>query len=284
LVLITIIYKKGKPTLPVLFFAGMLFGLYEAYITKILWNPDWNLEAIRLGGVAVFTTITLILFWHVFFSFIIPIFIVENMFTKSSNILNLLPYKFKKLFINSKKYKILLLLFFISIGIIIGGQIQNPISVLISIISSILLFFITRFLWIRKIRDYKFEELLPNKKEFIFLCVLLILYYVMTFKGFRYEYLPNLQSQASIWLIYTITIIFFIKALNKSKKIQPTNDIILINYSNKRFLFYLTLFLIIGICSSLIAIYTSIIAIVLIWGLGGIFGIWLLISSIKKTL
>ena len=34
-------------------FAGAIFGLYEAYITKVLWDPSWAPElAYKVGGVA----------------------------------------------------------------------------------------------------------------------------------------------------------------------------------------------------------------------------------------
>ena len=38
LVLSYIVFRKCVPTLKNLFLAGALFGLYEAYITKVLWT------------------------------------------------------------------------------------------------------------------------------------------------------------------------------------------------------------------------------------------------------
>jgi hypothetical protein len=38
----TLIWRYGRPWLYALFPAGCLFGLYEAYITKVLWNPTWE--------------------------------------------------------------------------------------------------------------------------------------------------------------------------------------------------------------------------------------------------
>ncbi|MFO7944382.1 MAG: hypothetical protein R6U51_08825 [Anaerolineales bacterium] len=51
LVLAHLVYRSPQPHFPSLIFAGMLFGLYEAYLTKVLWDPPWG-EALIIGGVA----------------------------------------------------------------------------------------------------------------------------------------------------------------------------------------------------------------------------------------
>ena len=33
---------RGRPKLWLLFIGGVIFGLYEAYITKVLWIPTWG--------------------------------------------------------------------------------------------------------------------------------------------------------------------------------------------------------------------------------------------------
>src|SRR5512138_349608 len=76
--------RPGRVSFGALFLAGVLFGLYEGYITKVLWNPPWDAEAFRLGGVAVLSTLMLALFWHPFMAFIVPLFAGECLLTGSS--------------------------------------------------------------------------------------------------------------------------------------------------------------------------------------------------------
>ena len=74
-----------------LFLAGTLFGLYEAYMTKVLWSPPWDPDAIRIGGVAVMTSAMLVLFWHPFFSFLLPLFVADHLLLDSDRLQFSLP-------------------------------------------------------------------------------------------------------------------------------------------------------------------------------------------------
>ncbi|MCL5270473.1 MAG: hypothetical protein M1457_07980 [bacterium] len=67
----TIVYRWGRPTFFTLFFAGALFGLYEAYITKVLWNPTWTGDYHHLAGLVVEPTLMMTLFWHNWMAFIL---------------------------------------------------------------------------------------------------------------------------------------------------------------------------------------------------------------------
>ncbi len=52
ILLLTLIYRFGRPRFSLLVFAGMLLGLYEAWITKVLWQPPWGAALGLAGGVA----------------------------------------------------------------------------------------------------------------------------------------------------------------------------------------------------------------------------------------
>jgi hypothetical protein len=63
-----------------LYFFGMLFGLYEALITKVLWfgYPSSTGPTVSyFFGVAWSEFLTLVLFWHPVMSFVIPVFVYE---------------------------------------------------------------------------------------------------------------------------------------------------------------------------------------------------------------
>jgi len=68
--------RTKRTTLPHLYFWGLLFALYEAPITKVLWSgflgttgPGWGL----VSGVAIMEFMIIVLFWHPLMSFMMPI-------------------------------------------------------------------------------------------------------------------------------------------------------------------------------------------------------------------
>lgn len=73
LVLASIVYRFGRPRFETLYLAGVIFGLYEAYITKIIWNPDWESPPIQVGGISVLELLVVVFFWHPFMSFMMAV-------------------------------------------------------------------------------------------------------------------------------------------------------------------------------------------------------------------
>ena len=70
--------KKTSPRQ--LYFFGMLFGLYEALITKVLWfgyPASTGPMVSSFFGIAWGEFLTLVLFWHPVMSFLIPVFVYE---------------------------------------------------------------------------------------------------------------------------------------------------------------------------------------------------------------
>ena len=75
---VAFLWKKTSPRQ--LYFFGMLFGLYEALITKVLWFGYPGSTGPMVGyffGVAWGEFLTLVLFYHPIMSFVVPIFVYE---------------------------------------------------------------------------------------------------------------------------------------------------------------------------------------------------------------
>jgi hypothetical protein len=77
--------------LTVLFCAGAVFGLYEAYITKVIWDPTWGDRGLAIGGVYLSQTAMLVLYWHPFMAFLVPLLAGELLLCSSTEILDALP-------------------------------------------------------------------------------------------------------------------------------------------------------------------------------------------------
>jgi hypothetical protein len=75
---VAFLWKKTSPRQ--LYFFGMLFGLYEALITKVLWFGYPASTGPMVGyffGIAWGEFFTLVLFYHPIMSFLVPIFVYE---------------------------------------------------------------------------------------------------------------------------------------------------------------------------------------------------------------
>lgn len=77
---LAIAMRTKRTSLSQLYLFGVMFALYEAWITKVLWAGYMDTEGPSLGtslglGVAEFPV--LVLFWHPIMSFIVPILVFE---------------------------------------------------------------------------------------------------------------------------------------------------------------------------------------------------------------
>lgn len=96
LVLARIVFLAPRVRLPLLFTAGAILGLYEAYITKVLWDPTWGWRLWTVGGVHVFQTALLLLDAHPFMAFLLPLAVAEIFFTSSREIQAGLPSRLSR--------------------------------------------------------------------------------------------------------------------------------------------------------------------------------------------
>jgi hypothetical protein len=216
MILITLVYRFGQPTFPVLYFAGTLFGLYEAYITKILWNPSWE-EVFKIADVAVFEVIVLVLFWHAWMSFILPLIAADIWLLGSNEMLSLFPQQIRRFFATRKGWGVVAILG----GLFLTINLPAPGYALVSGLGVITVLGFFGWLWrkITKRHTYTFADLLPNKCEFIFLTALLLGIYLITGFTLRPEALPSLLGHLVIWTFYALSLIFLITALRYSRKV-----------------------------------------------------------------
>lgn len=83
-VLAGVVYRANRVNYATLYLAGILLGLYEAYVTKVLWAPIGDRPTVEIGGLFVFETLGLLFFWHSIVSFVLPVVVIEMVATSSS--------------------------------------------------------------------------------------------------------------------------------------------------------------------------------------------------------
>jgi hypothetical protein len=206
LVLATIVFWRGRPRFSALYFAGVLVGLYEAYMTKQIWSPDWDPHPMRLGGVAVLATAVLILWWHTFMAFIVPLLVGEIAIGDSRYVALSLPRRVRALLFG-KRRTVVLCVIAMAFGLLHSCSHQTlPTTghVLVSAAASAGVLFGLVWLWRRMTRGQGFTlpAVLPTRLQFVVLAVCLALQYVVFGIALRREFMPGLGPQASVWLLY----------------------------------------------------------------------------------
>lgn len=219
IVLLFIIKKylgNRKVLFRTLYFAGILFGLYEAYLTKVLWVGLTPAPSM-LFQIAWVDFIVLVFFWHPVMSFIIPALVFEGFMTKDSYLFNGLPKRLRKII----KSKVGIVIIFVLIGLFMSGNGINPTQVIASGILNalpiVLIYYLLRKKGVHQL--YTLEEILPNKKEIgICIGILAVMYIVMGL--FINGEVLNLYNQIAIWVLYIVFGLAFYMKLKGNKKVE----------------------------------------------------------------
>jgi len=276
-----VVLHFGKGKLYVLFPAGAIFGLYEAYITKVLWNPSWGEAIFKIGGVAVIETMVLVLFWHAFMSFILPLFLAETYLTSSREIVNGLPERLRSWYYSSKNsWKIYL--FALCFGFF---QATGSTSIEYSLGSGLgcsAVLILCVILWRRWVgQKYSMRDLLPGRLGGTIIGVLLVLDYVILGFLLRPEELPDFASQLSIWVLYLFFGVLLYFGLKKSRE-QEELMVEWEGYPSIRYMvslaFVFTFGSVIGVSTGL-SVYFALFA----WVLGISFGLWILNWTVRSV-
>jgi len=278
----TLVWRYGRPWFYALFPAGCLYGLYEAYITKVLWNPTWASEFPRVFGIALTETMVLVLFWHCFMSFIIPLLLAEAIFTSSSEIYSLLPpwaLRVVRVIKQKRLYYVLPVL---------GGVFQSTgaptvLDAALSGIMTTLFVVVLMVLWRRRVGvTYSMRDLLPDTRQFKINGVLLLAYYLITGVTMRPEEIPGLGAQATVWVLYLFFGALLYLGIKRSKTLEGNGLELHLNPSPVPLMFMgglISVGSVIGIVSGL-----NYISALLVWLIDILFGLYVLVQTIRGIL
>ena len=198
-----VVYRySGSLRLGSLYLAGALFGLYEAYLTKVVWAPTWDPIPVTAGGVFVFETASLVLLWHPLLSFVLPLLLVETLCTRSRLVLDGLPPRVRAALRDRRA---------VLGGVALVGGFQGAVypdagTALLSALGTSVVLVLAVVAWRRRVgaERYAAGELLPAGRELLAVGSLLAVLYVALGVGLRPEQLPGLGAQATVWGLYLV--------------------------------------------------------------------------------
>ncbi|MCX7029656.1 MAG: hypothetical protein NTU62_05995 [Spirochaetes bacterium] len=177
-----------------LFCAGAVFGLYEACITKVIWDPTWGEKGLAVGGVYLAQTAMLVLYWHPFMAFLVPLL------TSSTGVLDSVP-TFLGPAVRTPR---------VFIGVSKAVNSPTPLHALVSVLSSAAVPGLLVLLWLRapgadRRVGLTLSELLPDGRQGLVIGVLLAAYYVVTGFCIRPEAMPRtIVPHLTVWALYVL--------------------------------------------------------------------------------
>jgi hypothetical protein len=206
--------KFKKTSLSQLYCFGVIFALYESWITKVLWAGYMDSAGPGLGtlfGIGIPEFPVLVFFWHPIMSFILPILVFEVLTKKV-----LIGHEQILQKTSKKTIMIIIFLSLISTFIANGNQF-NSFSSNLSLIGTQLL--VMGLYYIS--RKIDLTIFIFSKIGFVILSIYLLLLYLVTFFFLSPDRIPN-----TVMPYISIIIIYFIALLPITK--SKTTDIQLV--------------------------------------------------------
>jgi len=274
LFLLSLALKSKKTSLAQLYLFGVIFALYESWITKVLWAGYMDQTGPTLStflGLAVAETPILVFFWHPIMSFIVPILAYQVL---TGQVLK----QHKQILTKSVKKTILLLITIIALSTFIANGNQfNPASALASIIGTLTI--ITLLYQGSKKSNIKTFYL--QKKGTVITYIYLILLYITTFFLLLPERIPTtIPPYITIAILYIIPIYL----IRKSKpQPQSLNKLTKDQYSKKDFALFAIIATISAGIASLVPV-PSMITLAITYGILSIIGMIIFVVVAYKNL
>jgi hypothetical protein len=281
LVLSSLIWRFGKPLFPVLYSAGFIFGLYEAYYTKVLWVPNWPTTSWdTVGGVHMLVVLVVVGFWHAFLAFILPLIIADTYLTKGGELYKNLPVLFKKIISSPLGIGCLVILF----GITSTFPMEVVLQVFSPLTSGLVLLFVL-FLWRKNFGKYRMEDLLPRGLALYLFSLLLLLCYFIGFVFISRENMPTtLIPHLTIWLLYLVAGLVLVAGLYKKRDLKNADSHHFQIFPWQKVLIIFATFIFVGVISFIfLPLQYRVIILILSWVPFGIIALVSIIYSMVKT-
>lgn len=223
--LAAVVFRFGKPGFWPLYSAGILYGMYEAYITKVVWvsfRPEGPFYS--LGGIALFETIICALFLHPLLAFVIPLLFTEMVLTRSNEVFHGLPLRLRQ---SIRAHPAI----WVSSLVSMFGLMQfiNSPSVSASLWSGAgngVVLGLAVWRWRRSGgTDYTLRELLPGPRGFKIFGWVLLVWYVFWGIAINPKNIPGvLHGQLTVWVLYAALLWIFHRSLLRSRLMPAVAD------------------------------------------------------------
>ncbi len=167
-----------------LYFWGMLFALYEAPLTKVLWAGYIGQEPIfgTLFGIAILEFLTLVFFWHPIFSFILPVLLLEAFLGAiNPETTTVIPTSHLTVIRNTDRNKLLLIILVILVSPFLPNNSgYDFFNTTVAAVGSVIIIALLLSLIIKKDKpEITTTALILGKKGLLATCIYLLMLYIL---------------------------------------------------------------------------------------------------------
>ncbi len=240
IILFNLAWKTRRIKMYQLYLLGVIFGLYESWITKVLWagyfdqngNPAWG----KFMGFAIAETLVLITFWHPIYSFILPLINFQMLtmpkdFDDKKRYFEGVAQPLEKWLIKNKKNKVIYGFLYIIGGLFLAHNIQFNLTMFYFAMSVNLLIIGIIYWILTRIKGFtSIRGIILGKIGTTLGLIYLALIYLITFTSWRPQYIPGVDTIFLTMMIYIIVFtLFFISRSTSSWDTSGDNARILEN-------------------------------------------------------
>ncbi len=222
-------FRFNRTSFEALYFLGVIFGLYEAWITKVIVVGYINLTPI-LGAffqIAIAEFLILVFFWHPIMSFMMPLLIYQVLSLSETRSDEYILSTHRVLL---KKNKSSLL--FVSILTIVGSAVlasyvnYDMLTALLSTISSIAVIVCLHAITKLTKSKYSIHDIKLNKLELTVVIIILVILYLIPFPLMRGEPLASPPTLLIITVVYLVATSLFIRSkVDLDTKTRPVDRV-----------------------------------------------------------
>jgi hypothetical protein len=242
--LLNLAVRYKRTSLRALYLWGVIFGLYESWITKVLW-AGYIGESPQIGtflGFAVGEFMVIGLFWHAVFSFIVPILVFEIIvFSINKDPSTVLSSHFPALLRRRRNIIVLYLVMLIGSLFITMGLAQNLSAISLAILGNgLLLAVLIHFT--RKRKSTSIHSLILGKTGMNITIIYLVGLYIITFLFLLPWRRASLETMLLTLSFYLVVINLITLSPRDKESTEPSQDSILnLNQVKKAFLVFVLL-------------------------------------------
>lgn len=262
-------FRLKRTSISDLYLLGVLFGLYESWVTKVVWagyfgkEPGWG----TVLGFAVAETPVIVFFWHPVMSFIVPVLIFEIIAVSVSGerdaVQKVLPSHIQFLQRNKRSSMLFGLVFVGGAAFLSANSGLNVMAAALTVIVSLLMI----FLLVKSIRRrYKgsmsIYSLRLGRRGFSLATLYILLLYLVTFPLLLPERIPGPKTLLLTLCFYAfVVMLILIDPARDETGVATTSPIRLITLKGIEYSFVALTLLIVVMCA--VSIVDSIVGVVL---------------------
>ena len=218
----TLAVRTGRTSVASLYLWGVLFGLYESWITKVIWSGYSGDGKLAMGSIGPygFSEISMVFFFHPVMSFILPLTIACLLCPALRALFPDLAWFTGK----SKGARIVWIYLLVSFVPIMAMNSGGAINLAANLAVAILLFLLLLRLARPALTASDARSIVVfGRFGFAGLCVYLVLLYVVTYVFMRPGGLPSVPVQLFTFVFYALTVSGLL--LHRRREPMPTAPI-----------------------------------------------------------